>query len=204
MEFKTKSDNTKNFENVNHIGNVIVSWSVNPEYIVQKEEHKTSSLNKRLEAARRVRDKGFKVSFHMDPLIYHKGWKKNYKELVYQIMESFSFREIQHISIGALRFQPFQKTVMRKRFGMKSLVCQGEFFHSKDGKLRYDQEIRQEMFNYIIDLFKKDSPRWPCFLCMETPEVWLQSMGNPAKKIPEIQKDFDLRHSGSIPSALKK
>ena len=81
---------------------------------------------------------------------------------------------------------------MRKRFGMKSLVCQGEFFPSVDGKLRYDQEIRQEMFEYIIKLFKKDSTSWPCFLCMETPESWLQSMKAPAKKISTIKKDFDL------------
>ena len=81
---------------------------------------------------------------------------------------------------------------MRKRFGMKSLVCQGEFFPAKDGKLRYDQEIRQEMFEYIIQLFKKDSASWSCFLCMETPEIWLNTMKAPAKKISTIKKDFDL------------
>ena len=75
---------------------------------------------------------------------------------------------------------------------MKSLVCQGEFFRAGDGKLRYDQELRQEMFTYILHLFKQDSADWPCFLCMETPESWLKSMKTPAKKIPTIKKDFDL------------
>ena len=192
LEFKTKSNNIKNFENTKHSGNVVVSWSVNPEYIVQKEEHQTSSLKERLSSARKIKDKGFKVSFHIDPIIYHLEWKKHYSELVNQITKLFSPQEITHISLGALRFQTEQKSIMRKRFGMKSLVCQGEFFKAKDGKLRYDQELRQEMFKYILNLFKKDSNDWPCFLCMETPENWLNVMKAPAKKIPEIKKDFDL------------
>ena len=192
LEFKTKSNNIKNFEKLNHAGNVIVSWSLNPEYIVQKEEHKTSSLRQRLSVARRAKDKGFKVSFHIDPLIYHPEWKKHYGQLIEQITKLFSSKEITHISLGALRFQPEQKAIMRKRFGMKSLVCQGEFFRSVDGKLRYDQEIRQEMFAYILNLLKGNSADWPCFLCMETPENWLNLMQAPAKKIPAIKKDFDL------------
>ena len=193
LEFKTKSNNIKNFENVKHKGNTIISWSVNPEYIVQREEHNTSSLKQRLLAAKQAGNKGFKVSFHIDPMIYHPQWKENYSQLIQQITDSFSPKEVKHISIGALRFQAEQKTFMRKRFGMKSLVCQGEFFRSVDGKLRYDQEVRQEMFEYILNLFKKHSAYWPCFLCMETPESWLNVMKAPAKKIPAIKRDFDFK-----------
>lgn len=193
LEFKTKSHNIKNFENIKHSGNTVVSWSLNPEYIVQREEHQTSSLKQRLVSARRVKNKGFRVSFHIDPLIYHPEWKKHYKQLVTLITSQFSPKEITHISMGALRFQAEQKIAMRKRFGMQSLVCQGEFFPSTDGKLRYDQEIRQEMFEYVLSLFKKHSSSWPCFLCMESPESWLNVMKAPAKKIPEIKKDFDIK-----------
>ena len=76
LEFKTKSDNIKNFENIKHRGNIVLSWSVNPEFIVQKEEHGTASLKKRLLSAVRAKKKGFKISFHIDPLIYHDNWKK--------------------------------------------------------------------------------------------------------------------------------
>ena len=193
LEFKTKSDNIKNFENIKHKGNIVVSWSINPEFIVQKEEHGTASLKQRLLSAVKVRNKGFKVSFHIDPLIYHKDWQKNYGELVDQIALLFSPQDVKHISLGALRFQPKQKAIMRKRFGMQSLVCRGEFFNSKDGKLRYHQEMRQEMFQFVLNRFKKHSQDWPCFLCMETPESWLESMQAPPKQIPNIKKDFELR-----------
>ncbi len=198
LEFKTKSDNIKNFEKENHIGNVVVSWSINPEYIVTKEEHGTASLKKRLEAAQKVRDKGFRLSFHIDPLIYHPEWKTNYGELVQQITSLFSAKEVTHISLGALRFQPFQKSIMRKRFGMESLVCRGEFFRGKDGKLRYDNEVRQKMFQYVLNKFKEHDPDWNIFLCMETPENWLNVMKSPPKKIPSLKKDFDLNITKSF------
>ena len=198
LEFKTKSNNIKNFENIKHSGNTVVSWSLNPEYIVQKEEHQTSSLKERLLAARRVKDKGFKVSFHIDPLIYYPEWKSHYEELVQQITGLFSPEEVTHISLGALRFQPEQKSMMRKRWGMQSLICRGEFFRSVDGKLRYDQEIRQEMFEYILSWLKQHSRDWPCFLCMETPESWLNVMKFPAKQISSIKKDFNLSGTNAI------
>ena len=203
LEFKTKSDNIKNFENAKHKRNIVVSWSVNPESIVQKEEHGAASLKQRLLSAVRARDKGFKISFHIDPLIYHEGWKKNYAELVDQIALLFSPQDLKHISLGALRFQPEQKAIMRKRFGMQSLVCRGEFFNSKDGKLRYHQEMRQEMFQFVLNRFKQYSQNWPCFLCMEAPESFLQSMKAPPKQIPLLQKDFDLRWTKQIKTSLE-
>lgn len=192
LEFKTKSDNIKNFQDKAHKGNIIASWSLNPELIVRKEEHKTASLNDRLSSALKLKEKGFKISFHIDPLIYHKNWKQSYASLVREIATQFSPQDVKHVSLGALRFQPEQKAIMRKRFGMKSLVCQGEFFKARDGKLRYDQELRQDMFNFILEEFKKYSPSWPCFLCMEGLDIWLNSLKAPPKHIPSIKKDFDL------------
>lgn len=198
LEFKTKSANIKNFENEEHGQNVVVSWSVNPEFIVQKEEHGTASLKQRLQAAQKVKAKGFKLSFHIDPLIYHPEWQKNYSQLVEQIAMQFSPQDVTHISLGALRFQPSQKSIMRKRFGMKSLVCQGELFTGKDGKLRYDNEIRQQMFQFVFNKFKEQNSQWNVFLCMETPENWLNVMGTFPKQIQSLKKDFDLKITKQI------
>ena len=198
LEFKTKSANIKNFKDIKSIGNTVVSWSINPEFIVQKEEHLTASLKERLAAAQEVKNRGFKISFHIDPLIYHKDWKENYKSLVDQIIKDFKPEDLKHLSMGALRFQSPQKAIMRKRFGMESLVCQGEFFKAEDGKLRYDYRLRQEMFQFIWKEFKSHSSKWPCFLCMESPESWLNSLNIQPKNQEQIKKDFDLKIVQSI------
>ena len=81
---------------------------------------------------------------------------------------------------------------------MKSLVCQGEFFKAGDGKMRYDYSLRQEMFQFIWKEFKSHSNKWPCFLCMETPESWLNSLKVQPKNNEFIQKDFDLKIVNSL------
>ena len=192
LEFKTKSDNTKNFEDGDHAGNVIVSWSVNPPEICAREERGTSPLTARLSAAERVSKKGFPVSFHIDPMIYHPEWKSGYGGLVREITRRFSPEKVRRISIGALRFPPSQKALMRKRFSMESLVCRGEFFRSGDGKLRYDAGLRREMFRFVYRSFKSQSDKWNVFLCMEAAESWLKVAGRAPMKIPELKKDFDL------------
>ncbi len=185
LEFKTKSDKVDQFLDCDHAGNVIVSWSINPPEIIEREEHGTASFYERLEAAEKCLQKGFRLSFHIDPMIWHPEWKTNYKLLVDEITKRFSPRDIPYLSVGALRFQPEQKNMMRERFGMQSLVNQAETFKSQDGKLRYDYNLRKEMFQFVLDSFKHNDPKWRIFMCMETPETWVDTFGhNPHKEKP--------------------
>jgi spore photoproduct lyase len=190
LEFKTKSDKVSQFLDVPHAGNVIVSWSINPQNIISREEHKTASLEQRINAARLCVERGFKVAFHMDPMIWHEGWKDSYGELVDIIMSKFKPRELPHISLGALRFQPQQRHMMRERFGFKSLVTSAEVFMSTDGKLRYDQSVRSEMFSFIVNRFKADNPEWKVWLCMESPESWLSTFNATPRQVPELEPLF--------------
>ena len=130
-----------------HGGNVITSWSINPQSIIEREEFGTSSLQERLSAARKCADRGFSIAFHIDPMIWVPNWKEIYSELVDEVTSLFSPKELQTLSIGALRFAPEQRDMMRERFGIESLVNQGELFRSSDGKLRYDHHLRKEMFS---------------------------------------------------------
>lgn len=180
LELKTKSKCVDQFLDVEHIGNTVVSWSINPQHVISHEEFGTASLEERLSAAEKCLNKKFKVNFHLDPLIWHPDWKKNYSELVDHIAERFSPTSVPHISLGALRFQPEQRHIMRERFGMKSYVTRGEVLPSNDGKLRYDLRTRNEMFTTIINRFKSHSAAWNVIMCMETPETWLSHQGvNP-------------------------
>ncbi len=178
LEFKTKSDRVDQFLDCDHGGNVIVSWSINPPKVIDSEEHGTASFEERLLAAEKCRDKGYKISFHIDPMIWHPEWKESYGFLVDQISERFTPRDIPVMSVGALRFQPEQKNMMRERFGMSSLVTQAETFRSADGKLRYDYSLRQQMFDFVLTRFKSNNPAWKIFMCMETPETWVDTFGH--------------------------
>ena len=178
LEFKTKSAYVDQFLDCEHAGNIIVSWSINPPEIIEKEEHGTASFYERLDAAEKCLAKGHLLSFHIDPMIWHPNWKESYKLLVDEITRRFTPEQVLVLSVGALRFQPEQKNIMRERFGMDSLVNQAETFKSKDGKLRYDYDLRKEMFEFVLKEFRANSSKWKVFMCMESPETWVDTFGH--------------------------
>lgn len=191
LEFKTKSAKVDQFLDLEHVGNTVVSWSINPQNIVAAEEHGTASLTERLAAARRCRDRGFPVAFHIDPMIWHPEWRQSYLHLVSEITSMFRPEEVNVISLGALRFQPEQRHMMRERFGMKSLVTSSEVFVGNDGKMRYDQALRREMFETVVSAFRKADAQWRVFLCMETAESWLGTMDQLPQQKPELNDLFN-------------
>lgn len=190
LEFKTKSAFVDQFLDCDHAGNVIVSWSINPPLVIEKEEHGTASFEDRIAAAEKCVAKGFQLSFHIDPMIWHPEWKESYNFLVDQITSRFTPRDIPVMSVGALRFQPEQKNIMRERFGMDSLVNSAETFQSQDGKLRYDYSLRKEMFDQILTRFKEHNPAWKIFMCMETPETWVDTFGHTPYKEKPLKELF--------------
>lgn len=190
LEFKTKSAEVEQFLDVAHAGNVVVSWSINPRLVIEREEHGTARFEERMQAARKCVDAGFQIAFHIDPMIWHPEWRESYAELASEIALRFTPREVNVISVGALRFQPEQKTMMRERFGMKSLVTSAEVFMSEGGKMRYDLRLRQEMFHFMISQLKSHNPAWRIFLCMETPESWISSFESHPMQIDGLKDLF--------------
>ncbi len=178
LEFKTKSNFVDQFLDSDHAGNVIVSWSINPPQVIESEEHGTASFDERIQAALKCYQKGFQISFHIDPMVWHPDWQKSYSHLVDTICAHFKPEDVPYLSVGALRFQPGQKNIMRERFAMDSMVNRAETFSGADGKLRYDLKLRTEMFNFIISRFKYHNPLWKIFMCMETPETWVDTFGH--------------------------
>lgn len=202
LEFKTKSDRVDQFLDLGPAPNVAVSWSINAPFIIEREEHGTARFEERLAAAKKCVKSGFSLAFHIDPLIWHPEWKKNYSELVDRLTSEFSPRDVKVISLGTLRFQPEQRHLMRERFGGQSFVTSAEMFPSEGGKLRYDSNLRTEMFQFVRNEFlRRDhtDKKWNLFLCMETPETWISSfqasplqvdgLKNFFRPLPKIQSE---------------
>lgn len=190
LEFKTKSDRVDQFLDLGPAENVHVSWSINPPFVINSEEHGTARFEQRIAAAKKALNAGFKIAFHVDPIIYHEGWQDNYSFLVDQITQNFSPNDVKVISLGTLRFQPEQRLMMRERFGMNSLVNQAEMFTSDSGKMRYDWHLRTQMFQFVLNRFKSNNQAWNIFLCMETPETWATTLNKSPMKVDGLENLF--------------
>ena len=166
FEFKTKSVNIDNLLKTPAQGNIVVGWSVNPQNIISEAEPLTPSLAERLNAAAKIAKHGYKAAFHFDPVIIHKNWKDNYKNLVTEIAAKIPGESIVWISIGTLRFNRELKKFIECRFP-NNIILDEDFYLSFDGKMRYSDFERQEVYNFLKPLLEKTFPKTVIYLCME-------------------------------------
>ncbi|MDX9814430.1 MAG: spore photoproduct lyase family protein [Sulfurimonas sp.] len=175
LEFKTKSNNISYLLENPLVKNILPTWSLNTNTIVQNEEHLSASLEKRLKAAREVANKGYKVGFHFHPIVEYENYLAEYKELYDKVLDMFSSSEVALVSFGTLTFIKPVIKVLRNR-GLKSKITQMPF-EDASGKSSYPKETKVEMFKHAYESFKPWHKEVFFYLCMEEHELWNETFG---------------------------
>ena len=191
LELKTKSNCVKNLLNQDSTKNVIVSWSLNPQVIIEQEEKGTPNLEQRLEAAQLCANKGYKIGIHFDPIIIFPDWERAYHNMVKRIFEVLSPKHIEWISLGSFRFRKSLKKIINERHKNTRLFT-GEHIASKDGKRRYLRPLRNEAYKNLRQLLKSISSDLDVYVCMETKEIWEGVTGKMPRSDEKLDKFFDL------------
>lgn len=176
IEFKTKSKNIKHLLQQDVPENIVCSWSLNPQIVIDNEEHLTASFAERLAAARAVADKGIKVSFHFHPMIHFDSWQDAYADIFKRVQTNFSTDEVLFISFGSLTFpKPIIKKI--RTYGIQSRILQMPMQPNPEGKMTYPDEIKKEMFNFGYQSFEPWRDKVFFYLCMEEKKFWLDTFG---------------------------
>ncbi len=182
LELKTKTINIESLLALDHNEKTVIAWSLNTPDIISSQEKGTASLTARLEAAKRVEAKGYRLAFHFDPMVIYPDCETQYKKVVKLIFEYVRAESIVWISIGTFRFMPKLKQVIEQRFN-HSTIPYGEFILGLDNKMRYFKPLRIKMYTQIISCIKEHAPDLLVYFCMEDQEVWEKCMGFfPEKK----------------------
>lgn len=176
LELKTKSCDVGHLLNLNHRGRTIISWSLNPQCIIDREEGTSSSLESRLKAARNCQENGYKIGFHFDPIFLFKDWESEYEELIDKVFTILDKKSIIWISMGCFRFIPHLKSIIHKRFPESRIIYE-EFIPGLDKKMRYPQPLRIKIYSNMASWIRKRDPDAFIYLCMESKDVWNASLG---------------------------
>ena len=176
LELKTKTDFIENLKGLDHGGHTIVAWSLNPEEVRDREEPLSATISERLDAAAACAGEGYFLAFHFDPIIDYAGWKSGYGQVLDRLFKKIDPARIVWISLGALRFMPELKGIIKARHPSSRIVY-GEFIRGLDGKMRYFRDIRAEFYSFIADKIRKADPDLCVYLCMESDDVWRDSLG---------------------------
>lgn len=187
LEYKTKSAQINNLLNLNP-KNVVVSWSLNPKEIISKEEPLTAPLYRRLEAAKKLSDYGYKVGFHFDPMIFCDDFEKLYGELIDELTSLIPETSVEFISVSTFRCPSELIDAIRAR-PSESIITKGDFVRGLDGKVRYFKALRARMIKFAIERLRLNWKKAFIYLCMEHESFWEKFIGYD----PGTREEFETR-----------
>ena len=176
LEFKTKSKNIKWLLENDYPENIICTWSLNPQDIIDNEEHQTASLVERLQSARKIADKGRLVGFHFHPMIWYQGFEQAYDEIAQTMTVQFSADEVAMISMGTLTYtKDVMRTIRQRDFKSKILQMP---FEKVAGKYAYPDDIKIQMFKGLYTSLAAWQDKVFFYLCMEPESLWPPVFGD--------------------------
>ncbi len=166
LELKTKADCIDSLLDLSHEGKTVISWSMNPEQVIEREEYKTASFKERLSAAKKAAASKYPVAFHFDPMIVHKNWKENYKNSVQEIFRHLQADQIAWISLGLLRFPHKQMKIMKKRFPKNDLIFK-QMTSSSLSFMHYPDDLREEIHQWMEENLFNWIEKGKVYRCMD-------------------------------------
>ncbi len=175
LEFKTKSNNIKYFLENEVPKNIICTWSLNTQTIIDNEEHLAASLEERLNAAKKINERGVLVGFHFHPIVHYENYLKEYENVYKKVIDMFDPKKIALVSFGTLTFiKPVINKIRSRNFKSKILQMP---LSDANGKQSYPLEIKKEMFSHAYETFKPWHKDVYFYMCMEDHSLWKEVFG---------------------------
>lgn len=188
LELKTKSDNISYLLENEVPKNILVTWSLNPQVVIDNEEKLTASLEQRVSSARKLADKGVLVGFHFHPIITYDGYLKDYQNIAKTLTQKFTCKEVALVSMGTLTFiKPVLKKLRNRAINSKILQMP---LVEASGKLSYPLEIKEEMFSNLYQAFKPWHEEVYFYMCMEDESLWQKVFGYEYNHNDEFEIDM--------------
>ena len=170
LELKTKSKNIGWLLKNDIPANMICTWSLNPQTIIDHEEHLSASLTQRIDSARALADKGCVVGFHFHPIIHYQGWEGDYADIGETLVKKFAPSQVALVSMGTLTFtKSVMKTIRNRDLTSKILQMPME---PSAGKLSYPFEVKLDIFRHVYGSLRPWHKKVFFYLCMEPQSLW--------------------------------
>jgi len=172
MTLLTKSDNVENLLNLDHKGNTILSWSVNPPEIAERFEENTPSIESRLTAMKKVAEKGYPIRAVMMPIIPVEGWQSYYYKFTRRLIAEVPLKRL---TLGGVCIYPNAQKLMESKMSKQNPISAGikkVSGKSGDGRNRYSHDKRREIYSFILDIVHKLRPDLELALCLEDKILW--------------------------------
>jgi len=165
LELRSKSTQIRGLLDREPLQNCVVAFSLSPSHLVQRYEEKTPSLDKRLDALRRLQQQGWPIGLRFDPLILCENFKAHYQRFFQQVFQAIDPNRIHSVSLGSLRLpQHFFKRLT----GLypDSDLFAAPFASDAQGMVAYVDEFADDLHGYceqVLLTYIKSEIYFPCY-----------------------------------------
>ena len=163
LEIRTKSIQINKILKYKPFNNCVIAFSFTPENISKLVEHKVPSVKKRIDAMKKLVEKGWKIGLRFDPIVPACNFGKIYEELFKKIANSIPEKNIHSISFGMMRFpKKMFKKIIKENNDKK---INNLSFENRNGIYTYSKVNEKKFENIIIGKLNKHLKNVPVFNC---------------------------------------
>lgn len=170
MTMLTKCANVDNLINLDHNGNTILSWSLNPPEVSKMFETNVPSISSRISAMQKCADAGYPVRAVVMPVIPVENWRQIYCDFFKSLLSNV---ELERITLGQICSYSTAMQLTERKLGRQNTISDHlEKTKSADGRLRFPEKTRIDIYRSLIECIKKLRPNLQIGLCLEDKSVF--------------------------------
>jgi spore photoproduct lyase len=146
LELRTKSTQIRGLLKLQPVDRVITAFSFSDAFSHAKLEHGVPSIDKRIDAMRRLQEAGWKLGLRFDPVIYHPEYQAEFSALLERIFKIIDAQAIHSVSLGNFRLTRDHFRTASRLYPEEPLFAQPMAL--EQGIVSYPRERENEMMAF--------------------------------------------------------
>jgi spore photoproduct lyase len=162
----TKSADISNLLDLDHRGHSILSWTVNPQVVVEAFEQNTPSLEERIRAMESCIQTGYPVRAVVMPIIPMPGWEDIYGEFFEHLLGRI---RLSRLTLGSICSYPQAMRLTEQKLGLNNAISNQitRRCDVSDGRMRFPRELREKVYRHLLEVIRQIDSRQEIGLCLE-------------------------------------
>jgi spore photoproduct lyase len=164
----SKSADFENVLDLDHGGNTVLCWSLNPPEVRKEYEVVTPPIAERIAAMVRCADAGYPIRVMLMPIIPVTDWRRVYGDLLERLLTQV---RLDRITLGGVCSYGPALNVTHEKLGTDNAIVKSLSVLSDgpdDGRTRYSHALRAELYAFMRDTIRRHQPDLTVALCMES------------------------------------
>lgn len=151
IEVRTKSSNFESIRDMTIPENVILAWTLSPDEVIERYEHRTPSLNSRMQNIKYAISYGIKIRISIEPVIKINDFENVYNKFIDKVFTNISSEFIRDVNVDVFRMKKEHAKKIQKMDDGLDLFSSS--LKNINGVITYEDE--EYMKSFIINKIEK-------------------------------------------------